>query len=495
MAAFAVMSCAGLPKDGEQITISRDILKDKVMGGWAGQCIGVTFGGPFEFKYSAPINEKVPIEWNDSSMYKCFPGFDDDLYMDVTFMDVYERLGLEAPQDSLAIAFANAKYKLWHGNQAARYNILNGIMPPLSGSAEFNHHSDDLDFQIESDHCGLMSPGLPEYAAFYAQKDGHIMASGDGLYGGVYFSTMYSLAFISDDLEFVTTEALKAIPEESKYYQAMKDVMAWHKQYPDCWQLTWAMVDKKYGFDTCCPDGTLSPFNIDALINSANVLIGLLYGEKDFEKTMEIALRGGHDTDCNASSAAGILGVMIGYNNIPEKFLRTLNVAADMNFAYTDYSFNRTWEVSLKHALEVVQKSGGKVDDNKVTITYKAPASIPFEQNFTNSRPVLKKWLRMPMSSNPSVKFNGNGIYVTYYLAKDGILKPWSETDGYVAEVAVYLDDEYQKTVKLPVSFHDRALDLFYRHDLPMTDHIVTFKHLNPERGYDVYVDYYINYR
>ena len=33
------------------ITISKDVLKDKIKGGWAGQTIGVTFGGPYEFRF------------------------------------------------------------------------------------------------------------------------------------------------------------------------------------------------------------------------------------------------------------------------------------------------------------------------------------------------------------------------------------------------------------------------------------------------------------
>jgi hypothetical protein len=53
--------------------------------------------------------------------------------------------------DSLhALAFANAGYRLWHANQAARYNILNGIMPPASGHWKNNPHADcDLRYQYE----------------------------------------------------------------------------------------------------------------------------------------------------------------------------------------------------------------------------------------------------------------------------------------------------------------------------------------------------------
>lgn len=45
------------------------------------------------------------------------------------------------------------------------------------------------------------------------------MNYGDGWYGGVYVGAMYSLAFVSDDIAFIVSEALKTIPEESRYYQ------------------------------------------------------------------------------------------------------------------------------------------------------------------------------------------------------------------------------------------------------------------------------------
>jgi hypothetical protein len=33
------------------IKISKQVLEDKIKGGWTGQTIGVTFGGPYEFRY------------------------------------------------------------------------------------------------------------------------------------------------------------------------------------------------------------------------------------------------------------------------------------------------------------------------------------------------------------------------------------------------------------------------------------------------------------
>ena len=209
--------------------ITGDRLMDKIKGGWAGQTIGCTYGGPTEFKYNGTIiQDYVPILWPDHYIkwwYEHAPGLYDDVYMDLTFVNVFDRLGLDAPADSFAVAFANAGYTLWHANQAARYNILQGLMPPASGHWLNNPHADDLDYQIEADYAGLMSPGMPNTASEISDKIGHIMTYGDGWYGGVYIGAMYSLAFISDDIEFIVTEALKTIPEKSNYYQCMSDVI------------------------------------------------------------------------------------------------------------------------------------------------------------------------------------------------------------------------------------------------------------------------------
>lgn len=77
----------------------------------------------------------------------------------------------------------------------------------------------------------------------------------------------------------------------------MKDVIAWHKQYPGDWKRTWFECEKKWSSDIGCPDGVFVPFNIDAVTNSAYILIGLLYGEGDFSKTLDIATRCGQDSD------------------------------------------------------------------------------------------------------------------------------------------------------------------------------------------------------
>ena len=83
-------------------------------------------------------------------------------------------------------------------------------MPPESGHWLNNPHADDIDFEIEADFAGIMAPGMPNTAAEISDKIGHIMNYGDGWYGGVYVATLYTLAFVYDDIHFIVEEALKA---------------------------------------------------------------------------------------------------------------------------------------------------------------------------------------------------------------------------------------------------------------------------------------------
>ncbi|MDH3652466.1 MAG: ADP-ribosylglycohydrolase family protein, partial [Saprospiraceae bacterium] len=70
---FAIISgCTGSQQNGQDdnyITISKEILKDKIKGAWAAQTIGVTYGGPTEFRYNKTIiPDSVEITWSDTTM-------------------------------------------------------------------------------------------------------------------------------------------------------------------------------------------------------------------------------------------------------------------------------------------------------------------------------------------------------------------------------------------------------------------------------------------
>ena len=176
--------------------ISRATLEDKVRGGWAGQMIGVAFGAPTEFKSNGKILEGE-LRWTPEMIANTI--HQDDLYVEMTFAEVMDRVGLDATTEQYGEMFRDSKYSLWHANAGARRNLNRGIKAPMSGHPDFNVHANDIDFQIESDFIGLMCPGLPQASNHYADRVGRVMNYGDGLYGGMFFGAMYAAAFFETD--------------------------------------------------------------------------------------------------------------------------------------------------------------------------------------------------------------------------------------------------------------------------------------------------------
>ena len=89
-----------------QQKMSREVLLDKIKGGWAGQTIGCAFGGPTEFCYRGVIiPDETEIQYPEHHLklhYDRFPGLFDDVYMDLTFVKVFSEEGLDASAESMA---------------------------------------------------------------------------------------------------------------------------------------------------------------------------------------------------------------------------------------------------------------------------------------------------------------------------------------------------------------------------------------------------------
>ena len=161
------------------------------------------------------------------------PGLYDDVYVDLTFVNVIEQHGIEAPATRFADAFAKAGYQLWHANQMARHNLLRGLAPPASGPlaqqpGRRRHRLPDRGRLHRPDVAGPAAAPRPSLA----DRVGHIMNSGDGWYGGVFVATMYSQAFVRDDIKAIVTESLKAIPAGTRFRQTIDGVIALHAKHP-----------------------------------------------------------------------------------------------------------------------------------------------------------------------------------------------------------------------------------------------------------------------
>ncbi|MCD6287570.1 MAG: ADP-ribosylglycohydrolase family protein, partial [Candidatus Hydrogenedentes bacterium] len=338
MAVFLVPAMiAGAAENTRRITLDNYV--NKMRAGWIGQMVGVGWGGPTEFRYAGKIipAEKMPA-WKPDLVNQFRQ---DDIYVEMTFLRTLELYGLDVSIRQAGIDFANSEYRLWHANRAGRENLRKGIAPPDSGHPEFNAHADDIDYQIESDYAGLIAPGMPETVVELGQKFGRLMNYGDGLYAGQFVGGMYAEAFFEKDIVKVIKAGLQCIPAESQYAGMVRDMLQWHKKYPNEWEKTWRMVEDKYHGNPkyvhglCGKPGGEGAKCIDAKLNGAYILMGLLYGNGDPDKTIIISTRCGQDSDCNPSNAGGILFTTMGYAELPDRFTSALN--PENKFSHTSY--------------------------------------------------------------------------------------------------------------------------------------------------------------
>jgi len=350
---------------------------DKMKAGWIGQMAGVGWGGPTEFRWRGQIipKEKMP-KWKPE-MINQFE--QDDIYVEMTFLRTLELYGLDASIRQAGIDFANSGYMLWHANNAGRTNLRKGIAPPDSGHPKLNEHADDIDYQIEADYAGLIAPGLPNFGIRLGEIFGRLMNYGDGLYGGQFVSGMYAEAFFEKDMEKVVRAGMHCIPEGSQYYECIADVLKWWKENPNDWEKTWQLIEDKYDLDPAYRKGTCGNkggFNIDAKINGAYIVMGLLYGERDPDKTIIISTRCGQDSDCNPSNAAGVLFTSIGFSNLPERFTSALD--KEGKFSHTPYNFPLLVHVCESLSRAAIIRAGGRIDrDDKGLETFVIPVEEP----------------------------------------------------------------------------------------------------------------------
>jgi hypothetical protein len=335
--------------------------REHMKAGWIGQMCGVGWGGPTEFRYKGQIipEDKMP-KWEPKAVNQFNQ---DDIYVEMTFVRTMEQHGLYPPLRQAGIDFANSGYPLWHANRAGRDNLRAGIAPPDSGHPKFNKHADDIDYQIEADYSGLVAPGLPNTVIRLGEIFGRLMNYGDGLYGGQFVGGMYAEAFFEKDPVKIVEAGLRCIPAQSQYAECIRDVLAWYRENPDDWQKTWEKIEAKYNDDPAYRKFTCdskNEHNIDAKINGAYIVMGVLYGKRDPDQTTIIATRCGQDSDCNPSSALGILFATMRFSELPERFTSALDESKE--FSHTAYNFPRLIEVCEKLARQAVVDAGGRIE-------------------------------------------------------------------------------------------------------------------------------------
>lgn len=284
---------------------------DHVYGGWLGKCIGGALGGPVEGWSRARIEERH----GELTGYLATPDtLNDDTYYEIIALHCLETFcetttPLPTSRD-LALAWSDL-LRLEDACTAERIaieNVRGGLLPP-EAARHRNPYREWIGAQMRGEVWGLVAPGCPHLAAEYAYIDGIVSHQKNGLYGEIYDSVLVSLAFSEHDVESLVRRALNFVPQRSRLAEVVRDALAWRQECPT-WQEAWERVEAKYGHYHV----------VHTLNNLAFVLIGLLYGEGDFGRSICITTMCGDDTDCTAGQVGAILGVIYDGTALPPEW-------------------------------------------------------------------------------------------------------------------------------------------------------------------------------
>lgn len=288
--------------------LNRETYRDKVLGCWTGKNIGGTMGTPFEGRK----------EMNDATFYTHKldgnPLPNDDLDLQLIWLLAAEENGIYHLNERIL-----GEYWLthisgpWNEYGVCKSNIRNGLIPPLSGSCNNDVWKYSNGAWIRSEVWACIFPGSPHEAAQFAYYDSACDHCGEGIYAELFTATLESAAFVVNDIRELINIGLSMIPADCRIAQSVNLACEYYDKGKDFIAAREAMVKDSED---------LGWFQAPA--NIGYTVIGLLYGEGDFGKTICIATNCGDDTDCTAGTAGAILGIMYGRSGIPEKWIEPI---------------------------------------------------------------------------------------------------------------------------------------------------------------------------
>jgi len=216
----------------------------------------------------------------------------------------------------------------------------NGLLAPETAT-HFNPYREWIGAQIRADFFGYINIGHPDLAAEMAFRDARISHIKNGIYGEMFVAAMIAAAAVCDDVVTVIEAGLDEIPARSRLRKDIQTVLEWYTAqwtYDQCITEIHKLYDESDGHGWCHTNP-----------NAMLVVTALLYGDKDFGKSVCMAVQPGFDTDCNGATTGSILGMMLGEKRIPHCWIEPhQNWLATSIQGYPKVSVETLVEATLK---------------------------------------------------------------------------------------------------------------------------------------------------
>jgi len=286
---------------------------------------------------------------------------------------------------------------------------------------------------------------------------------------------MYSAAFFEKDINKLIDIGTANLPMDSRFAGIVEHVRQLYRDNRNNWKAARKIIKDNYyvsaGYNKYVWPG------VDANLNGALGILALLYGQGDFQKTLDYSCAFGMDADNQAATMCGLLGIVNGLEAIPKDLMYPL---ADTMWKKP---FNDTYKMTSREGLEdakltdmaermalqgekIILANGGKLVNKGGKKYYRINADAefipPFELN-----PLPGLFAEINKSFSYPVYTGGTPGSVT--LSAEGDLPPGikivnKNIAGSPTKTGVYnfniiaLDGKTEKTIPVNFKVHSKNL-------------------------------------
>jgi ADP-ribosylglycohydrolase len=350
----------------EKSNINESEFRDRVYACWLGKNIGGTLGVPFEGKTDLNnINFYTDLKEGE-------PAANDDLDLQILWLKAMEE------NNGKVDAYTLGEYWLkyvppvasWNEYGVGKTNMRLGIMPPLSGEYNNAKWKTSNGAWIRSEIWACLAPGNPLLAAKFAWNDACVdHGCSEGTFAELFTASLESAAFVEKDRDKLIQFALTMIPVDCLVAKAVNTAVEAKTS-----GLSWSQAREAVIKATEDLGWFQAPRNV------AFTMIGWLYGDDDFGKSLCIAVNCGDDTDCTGATMGSILGIIYGTAIIPDRWRVPIGDGIK-TVAISGFEAPATLQI-LTDKTVAMQK--------KVAELYNTPLKVSSEKtNMLNSRELL----------------------------------------------------------------------------------------------------------
>lgn len=391
-------------------TFSKIVLEDKILGSIVGHSIGLGSGFEFVTDNGKPVismdekyfeaNGEIATGTLGNNIFqygpyaeayrRVFPGMvksDDDNTVNFLNLHILEECGVDVSYEDISNAWV--KYNL--NDDAAGKNALkliqeNSYLAPFTGANVYgNYYYGCTEPWIHNQMLGLMFPGMPVTASRYLDMFGSI--SGDFYVLDVLqiFGLAYCYALEDSSAKSCLERAMAHIGTSNALYEIYEYVSDCYQQDPTDWR---TCVKGVYERRMTLENLYGGEHNHMAMnVNAGFMMVGIIFGENDFEKSIKITSLAGFDGDCTTATVGGLVATCIGYENLPQKYKDFLNKDSiyvnDKAWLsiQANYPDRQTFETLvnrfIKNTEAFIEAQGGAVNGDNYTVMAQEYVKIP----------------------------------------------------------------------------------------------------------------------